>query len=72
MHIQDQLSDDLDLRFSAGGELMNEYSTYDYFFNIGRDAGQAGLCRSGDGAPPEFFLEADGTLDKNTIPHHWD
>ncbi len=27
------LSDDLDLRLSAGGEYMNEFSTYNYFIN---------------------------------------
>jgi iron complex outermembrane receptor protein len=61
------LDDDVDLRFSAGGELMNEYSTYDYFYNNNGTQGGLGYIVLGTEHHQNIFLEADGTLDKNTI-----
>lgn len=59
--------DDVDLRFSAGGELMNQYSTFDYFFNNDGTQGALGYIVQGTEHHQNLFLEADATLDKNTI-----
>ncbi len=61
------LSDDLDLRLSAGGEYMNEFSTYNYFINNYGIQGAPGYTLQGTEQHENLFFEADATLDKNTF-----
>jgi iron complex outermembrane receptor protein len=60
-------SSGLDLRLSAGGEFMNEYSTYNYFYNNLGVQGALGYVVQGTEQHENLFFEADATLEKNTF-----
>lgn len=58
---------DVETRFTGGGELMNEYSTYNYYYNDDGTKGSLGYAVQGTEKHANLFLEADATLEKNTF-----
>lgn len=57
----------VETRFSGGGELMNEYGTYDYFFNNHGVPGAFGYIVQGTQQHYNLFLEGDANLERKTF-----
>ncbi len=58
---------DLQTRFSAGGELMNQYSTFDYYYNHNGAVSLIGYVVQGTERHVNLFLQADGVLAEKTF-----
>ncbi len=61
------LTDRLDLSLSAGGEFMNQFSTYNYYYNNHGVQGALGYILQGTEEHENLFFEADADLEKNTF-----